>query len=87
MAGKREKPEEIVWKLWRVEVLQGQGATIGGCTPDRREAADVLSVAQALWWDAKVLAHSAGRRRRAFHPLGRRGHHAPSRDRRTRAGL
>lgn len=28
MAGKREKPEEIVSKLRRVEVLQGQGATI-----------------------------------------------------------
>jgi transposase len=28
MAGKREKPEEIVSKLWQVEVLQGQGATI-----------------------------------------------------------
>ena len=28
MAGKREKPEEIVSKLWQVEVLRGQGATI-----------------------------------------------------------
>ncbi len=28
MAGKREKPEEIVLKLRQVEVLQGQGATI-----------------------------------------------------------
>ena len=28
MAGKREKPEEIVSKLRLVEVLQGQGATI-----------------------------------------------------------
>ena len=27
MTGKREKPEEIVSKLLRVEVLQGQGAT------------------------------------------------------------
>ncbi len=27
MAGKREKPEEIVSTLWQVEVLQGQGAT------------------------------------------------------------
>ena len=27
MAGKREKPEEIVSKLRQVEVLQGQGAT------------------------------------------------------------
>ena len=28
MAGKQEKPEEIVSKLRQVEVLQGQGATI-----------------------------------------------------------
>ena len=28
MAGKREKPEEIVAKLRQVEVLQGQGMTI-----------------------------------------------------------
>jgi len=28
MAGKREKPEEIVSKLRQAEVLQGQGATI-----------------------------------------------------------
>ena len=28
MAGKREKPEEIVSKLRRVEVLQGQGTKI-----------------------------------------------------------
>ena len=28
MAGKREKPEEIVSKLRQVEVSQGQGATI-----------------------------------------------------------
>ena len=28
MAGKREKPEEIVSKLRQVEVLQGQGMTI-----------------------------------------------------------
>ena len=28
MAGKRDKPEEIVLKLWQVEVLQGQGSSI-----------------------------------------------------------
>ena len=28
MAGKREKPEEIVLKLRQVEVLQGQGTTV-----------------------------------------------------------
>ncbi len=29
MAGKRDKPEDIVLKLRQVEVLQGQGMTIG----------------------------------------------------------
>ena len=28
MAGKREKPEEIVSKLRQIEVLQGQGTTV-----------------------------------------------------------
>jgi len=28
MAGKRDKPEEIVLKLRQVEVLQGQGSSI-----------------------------------------------------------
>jgi hypothetical protein len=28
MAGKRDKPEEIVLKLWQVELLQGQGSSI-----------------------------------------------------------
>jgi putative transposase len=28
MAGKREKPEDIVLKLWQVEVLQGQGKSV-----------------------------------------------------------
>ena len=28
MAGKREKPEDIVLKLWQVEVLQRQGKSI-----------------------------------------------------------
>jgi hypothetical protein len=40
MAGKREKPEEIVSKLGQGEVLQGQGATI----------------AEALWRDAAFAA-------------------------------
>ena len=30
MAGKREKPEEIVSKLRQVEVLQGQGMSVAG---------------------------------------------------------
>ena len=29
MAGKREKPEDIVLKLRQVEVLQGQGLSVG----------------------------------------------------------
>ena len=29
MAGKREKPEDIVLKLRQVEVLQGQGQSVG----------------------------------------------------------
>ncbi len=28
MAGKREKPGDIVLKLWQVEVLQGQGKSV-----------------------------------------------------------
>ena len=28
MAGRRGKPEEIVSKLWQIEVLQGQGKPI-----------------------------------------------------------
>jgi putative transposase len=30
MAGKREKPEDIVWKLRQVKVLQGQGKSVQG---------------------------------------------------------
>ena len=33
MAGKREKPEEIVSKLRQVEVLQGQGITVAEAVP------------------------------------------------------
>ena len=52
MAGKRDKPEEIVAKLRQVEVLQGQGAVDSGCGPsDWRNAADVLPMAQAIWRD------------------------------------
>jgi putative transposase len=42
MAGKREKPEEIVSKLRQVEILQGQGMTVAeavrqiGVTQPRR---------------------------------------------------
>ena len=30
MAGKRDKPEEIVTKRWQVEVLQEQGMAVAG---------------------------------------------------------
>lgn len=30
MARKRNKPEEIVGKLWKVDVLHGQGVSIAG---------------------------------------------------------
>ena len=34
MAGKREKPEEIVSKFRQVEVLQGQGLTVAEAVSD-----------------------------------------------------
>ena len=43
MAGKREKPEEIVSKLRQVEVLQGQAATIA-------EAVRQIGVAQQKFY-------------------------------------
>ena len=43
MAGKRERPEEIVSKLRQVEVLQGQGMTIA-------EAALSISVTQQTFY-------------------------------------
>ena len=45
MAGKREKPEDIVSKLRQVEVLQGQGTTIA-------EAVRQIGVTQQTfyWW-------------------------------------
>ncbi len=33
MAGRRDKPEEIVGKLRRVEVLQGQGMPVANAVP------------------------------------------------------
>ena len=78
MAGKREKPEEIVSKLRQVEVLQGQSATmaeavrqIGGeafkphWSEANAEPADVLSMAEALRRDAAVptrASEGAGKR-------------------------
>ena len=45
MAGKRDKPEDIVLKLRQVEVLQGQGMTIG-------DAVRQIGVTQQTyyWW-------------------------------------
>ncbi len=61
MAGKREKPEDIVMKLRQVEVLQGQGMSVAeavrqiGSEPccaigpsDNGEPPDILSVAPAV---------------------------------------
>ena len=43
MAGKREKPEEIVSKLRQVEVLQGQGMS-------RIDAIRQISVTEQTGW-------------------------------------
>jgi len=48
MAGKREKPEEIVSKLWQVEVLRGQGATIA-------EAVSQIGVTQQTFYRCRML--------------------------------
>ncbi|WP_417435348.1 hypothetical protein [Hoeflea sp.] len=44
MAGKREKPEEIVSKLRQVEVLQGQGATIADAVLDGNGRANIWNI-------------------------------------------
>lgn len=51
MAGKREKPEEIVSKLRQVEVLQGQGATIA-------EAVRQIGVTQQTFYRWRKLQRS-----------------------------
>ena len=62
MAGKREKPEDIVSKLRQVEVLQGQGATIADAVRQIGVTQQTyLSMAQALWRDAAVPARPAER--------------------------
>ena len=43
MAGKREKPEDIVLKLRQVEVLQGQGLSVG-------EAARQVGITQQSYY-------------------------------------
>ena len=54
MAGKREKPEEIVSKLRQVEVLQGQGATIA-------EAVRQIGVTQQTFYRWRKLYGGMGR--------------------------
>ena len=54
MAGKREKPEEIVSKLRQVEVLQGQGMTIA-------EAVRQIGVTQQTYYRWRELYGGMGR--------------------------
>ncbi len=54
MAGKREKPEEIVSKLRQVEVLQVQGMTIA-------EAARQIGVTQQTFYRWRKLYGGMGR--------------------------
>ena len=54
MAGKREKPEEIVSKLRQVEVLQGQGMTIA-------QAARQIGVTQQTYYRWRKLYGGMGR--------------------------
>ncbi len=54
MAGKREKPEEIVSKLRQVEVLQGQGLTIA-------DAVRQISVTQNTYYRWRKLYGGMGR--------------------------
>ena len=46
------RPEQIIKKLREAEVLLSHGSTIGEATRKIRvDGADVLSVAQRIWWD------------------------------------
>ena len=54
MAGKREKPEEIVSKLRQVEVLQGQGMTVA-------EAVRQIGVTQKTFYRWRKLYGGMGR--------------------------
>ena len=55
MAGKREKPEEIVSKASAGGSSSGaRSDDYQGSPPDRRDTADILSMAEAVWWNAKV---------------------------------
>ena len=54
MAGKREKPEEIVSKLRQVEVLQGQGMTIA-------DAVRQVGITQQTYYRWRKLYGGMGR--------------------------
>ena len=54
MAEKREKPEEVVSKLRRVEVLQGQGMTVA-------EAVRQIGVTQQTFYRWRKLYGGMGR--------------------------
>jgi transposase-like protein len=54
MAGKRPKPEEIVSKLRQVEVLQGQGMSIG-------DAVRQIGVTQQTYYRWRKLYGGMGR--------------------------
>ena len=54
MAGKREKPEEIVSKFRQVEVLQGQGMTVA-------EAVRQIGVTQQTFYRWRKLYAGMGR--------------------------
>ncbi|MCE8544485.1 transposase [Ruegeria pomeroyi] len=54
MAGKREKPEDIVAKLRQVEVLQGQGAAVG-------EAVRQIGITQQTFYRWRKLYGGMGR--------------------------
>jgi putative transposase len=54
MAGKREKPEEIVSKLRQVEVLQGQGMTIA-------DAVRQIGITQQTYYRWRKLYGGMGR--------------------------
>lgn len=56
MAGKREKPEEIVSKLRQVEVLQGQGMTTA-----EAEAVRQIGVSQQTFYRWRKLYGGMGR--------------------------
>ena len=49
IAGKRERPEEIVSKLRQVVVRQVQGMTVADALRQIGVSEHLLSVAQALW--------------------------------------